>query len=189
MPVWTPSEPSRDTEVARRKLGASGHHAGGERSGTPRALASPLGEGLPASLRVVPWPSADASTVGRPAFPASHRYVEILWTPVLGPAQVILLRRLSEVARPQGGHVPTAELLVAIGGRCEHNGRVGRSSLLGKGIARLARFRLAAWESHGTLAVVARVPAVSDRDLARLPESFHELHRRFIDDHDLRHPA
>jgi hypothetical protein len=103
---------------------------------------------LPATLRVVPLPTpgtTGATATRMVTFDVSHPYVEKLWVPLLGPTQVILLRRLSEAARPDGGVVDVAELAVAIGTRPAPDGTVGRRSPLAKAIARLNRFRLAAW--------------------------------------------
>jgi len=127
-------------------------------------------------------PLSDGATVGRGSFPVSHRYVEILWTPLLGPTQVILLRRLAEVAESEAGRVNPAELAVAIGALPRGDGRVGRRSPLDKAIARLARFRMAAWRPRCTLAVATRVPVLGERDLRRLPDSLRDLHNRFVDE-------
>jgi hypothetical protein len=138
---------------------------------------------LPATLRVVALPTPGTTGAAAKAvasFDVSHPYVEKLWVPLLGPTQVILLRRLSEAARPDGGVVEVAELAVAIGTRPAPDGTVGRRSPLAKAIARLNRFRLAAWRRGSTLAVATRVPALSERDVHRLPHRFHDLHRHYV---------
>jgi hypothetical protein len=161
----TPSEPYQRGETIPRERSPT-HHGGD----------------LPEVLRVERWTAMEQADDGRARFPASHRYVEILWTTRLGPMSVIVLRRLADVVLSDQPDVEVRELAVAIGTPGEPDKAVGRHSPLGKAIGRLVRFRHAGWMPAGSLAVVTQVPALGERDLARLPTKLRELHERLIDE-------
>lgn len=179
MTSWTPWEPDQHDKRHPRGRPAGGRLAGPD---PPIGAASTPGSGtLPPTLTIVPWTTLPADPT-LPRFPVSHRYVEVLWTPLLGPTQVMLLRRLSEIASPAGSEVEVADLAVAIGSRTRSASPAGSNSAVARAIERLARFRFVYRPSPTTLAVVTDVPPLSERDLQRLPHHFRELHQALIDE-------
>lgn len=182
MTSWTPSEPYQHDGMRPRDRGAGGRRSGPERrAGVAPASAGWANRTLPPTLTVVPWPG-ELTDRGGPRFPLAHRYVEVLWTPLLGPTQVILLRRLGEVAGLSGGTVEVSDLAIATGSGAGRNGTAGMHSAVARAIDRLRRFRFVTWPSGGTLAVVTSLPALPERDLQRLPDSFQLLHRHLVDE-------
>jgi hypothetical protein len=178
MTSWTPSEPPQRAQTDRP-----------ERSPTPQGADGhthqPIhparrSRDLPDVLHLERWTAMEEANDARPCFPASHRYVEILWTPFLGAMSVILLRRLTDAVTSEQADVDIAELAFAVGARNTPDGTVGKQSSLARAIERLARFRLASWMPHDSLAIVTHVPALGQRDLARLPGSLGDLHQRLI---------
>jgi hypothetical protein len=174
----TPSEPYQRGEADERERGPTLQgDAGHPRRPVPTAR---QGRDLPAVLHVERWTAMERANDDRPCFPASHRYVEILWTPFLGAISVILLRRLTDAVSYEQAEFEIAELAFVVGARNTPDGKVGKQSSLARAFERLVRFRLAGWMPHDGLAVVTQVPALGQRDLARLPASLGDLHRRLV---------
>src|SRR4051812_7609719 len=87
---------------------------------------------LPAQLRIAPLID---EVVERHGFEPRSMYVEMCWTPVLGPTATLLYRRLgSWVCHPSEGglEVDTTDLSVSLG----LGEGLGRNSMLAKPIGR-----------------------------------------------------
>lgn len=178
MTSWTPSEPYQRAQTDRPEPSPTPQ---GDDGHTHEPIhPARRGRDLPEVLHVERWTAMEQANDDRPCFPASHRYVEILWTPFLGAMPVILLRRLADAVTSEHADVEIAELAFAVGARNTPEGTVGKQSSLARAIERLARFRLAIWTPHDSLAIVTCVPALGQRDLARLPASLGDLHQRLI---------
>ena len=111
-----------------------------------------------------------------PLFPVQHQYVEMLWLPVIGPSTTWLLRRLSgwALACPDGLTVVLPELSESLG----LGWSSGPNSSLQRSMRRLIMFGLACWSD--SFQVATRVPAVSERQLARLSPGLVRAHDRMI---------
>ncbi len=138
------------------------------------------GRDLPDVLKVrYTQDAADGAGNRTSAFPVDHPYVELLYTPSIGPLSMFLLRRLADIAERQGA-VPTLELAVAAGVRAKADGRLGANSSLGNALDRPVRFRLATWTAPDEIAVVERVKPLPDRALQRLPDWLQEVHFQLV---------
>ena len=125
-------------------------------------------------ISVRPWPDRVIDTLGHD--PRSW-YVEQFWLGILGPTTTWLLRRLAAVLeeQPEGAEVAVAELARELGlGR-----RTGRAGPLDRCIERAVRFEMARFEEDGALAVRRRLPPLTHRQVAHLPGSLQEAHRRW----------
>jgi hypothetical protein len=109
-------------------------------------------------------------------FPAQHQYVEMLWLPVIGPSSTWLLRRLSgwALACPEGLTVVLPELSESLG----LGWSSGPNSSLQRSMRRLMMFGLACWGD--SFEVATQVPAVSERQLARMSPGLVRAHDRMI---------
>lgn len=123
-------------------------------------------------------PDPDVQRLG---FELHKPYVELCWGPVLGPTATLLLRRLPvlwQMRRP--ATIAHAELAGSLGLGL---GAGSRSRLI-RAMDRCVRFGVATWTAEGTsLAVYGRLPALSDRQLARLPEFTRRAHQQIFDAH------
>ena len=113
---------------------------------------------------------------GVPLFPAQHQYVEMLWLPVIGPSTTWLLRRLSgwALACPEGLTVVLPELSESLG----LGWSSGVNSSLQRSMRRLFMFGLARWSD--AFEVATTVPAVSERQLARMSPGLVRAHDRMV---------
>ncbi len=128
---------------------------------------------LPVEVLVVPWLSAAIAPV---EFPVRHPYVEALWLPVLGPSATWMLRRLGTwaIACPGGTLMVLPELSESMG----LGWASGQRSKVQRTIHRLVLFGMARWT--GELEVRTTVPAVSDRQLARMSSGLVRSHDRML---------
>jgi hypothetical protein len=106
--------------------------------------------------------------VRRGLFPASSRYVERVWLPVLGPTPVLALRLLAELAErsPSGTATIDSEMLAVSLGL---GPGTGAGSSLARALRRLERFGIIRRQPTGELLIRTELPPVNDRDLSRLP--------------------
>lgn len=134
-------------------------------------------------LSIRPWPDPVIDAVG---VDPRHDYVEQFWLGVLGPSTTWLLRRLAAglEAAPDGFDVVLADMARELG--LGHMG--GRHSPFLRALGRLCTFGLAQAGGEGVLAVRRRVPPLSRRHLARLPEHLQRAHERWQQD-ERREPA
>ena len=114
---------------------------------------------------------------GVPLFPAQHQYVEMLWLPVIGPSATWLLRRLSgwALACPEGLTVVLPELSESLG----LGWSSGANSSVQRSMRRLIMFGLARWSD--SFEVATAVPAVSERQLARMSPGLVRAHDRMVE--------
>lgn len=131
-------------------------------------------------LLVVPW----IDPAMRHGFDLQHPYVELCWTPVLGPTATLAARRLDLLLRdePRGVDVDVPDLGRQLG--VSPHGRAGRWSPIVRALERLERYGFARWDPHtDRFALRQTVAAVSPRLLERLPETTVRLHHRLTDLH------
>jgi len=148
-----------DTDTTRTPLG-------------PPRIPTPLPPAY--RIKVVPWPDPVTEAAG---FPTNHPYLELCWTPVLGPSSILALRRLAGLAsRPGGAEVIPAQLGADLG---LPGGGVNAS--LSRTLTRLCQFGMARWTDADTLAVRVAVPPLPTRRLGRLGRAPMAAHRRFME--------
>jgi hypothetical protein len=123
------------------------------------------------ALPVVSWESEGDG------FDPRSAYVETYWLAVLGPSSILTLRRLTDWLEdtPSGVVVALEELALSLG--LGHG--TGRNAPVVRTLDRLVGFGVAriAWDAY---AVRATIPALTARQVRRLPRYLAERH-----DHDL----
>lgn len=138
---------------------------------------------LPSTLEVVPWPDGILERVGHD--PRSL-YVELFWLPTLGPSTTLLMRALVRAleaaiaASPERtgpiegprARLDVEELAVGLG-----LGHHGVPTTLRRAIDRSVAFGLTRWRTSSCLAVHRRLPALSQRQVGRLPAALAAAHR------------
>lgn len=129
------------------------------------------------TFNLVEHPDARVQRVG---FDLTDPYVEHCWGPVIGPTSTLLLRRLPLLcAEREPATITHGELAKTLG----LGGSGGENSKLMRSIDRLVQFRLAAWQAPGrSLDVRRQAPALSPRQVERLPEWTKRLHERLLDE-------
>lgn len=135
-----------------------------------------------AHLTIRPWPDAVIDRLGHD--PRSS-YVETYWLGVLGPSTTWLLRRLVAGldAQPEGYDLDLDETA----GRLGLGDRRSKNSPFVRSFERLVKFELAQRQGDGVLAVRRRVPPLSRRQVARLPETLQAAHQIWLEE-QLRQP-
>jgi hypothetical protein len=123
----------------------------------------------------MPHPSAPVRRLG---FPLDHPYLEQVWTPIIGPSSVLLLRRCAWLWRDaMPAQVRTEELAAQLGlGK-----GTGRSSPIWHTVERVVRFGFAATPEPAEIQIYTEVPPV--RRLERLPRWSLEQHERLLGQH------
>lgn len=96
----------------------------------------------------------------------SHPYIDGLWLPILGPSAVALLRLVDRFSHTNPNVIVIT--LDELGQRIGVGGR-GSTSRAARTIDRLCSFRVAARVDDHRLVVPLRLPALSSRQLDRLP--------------------
>ena len=133
------------------------------------------------TLTVRPWPDPVIDAVGHD--PRSS-YVERFWLGILGPSTTWLLRRFANglEAEPAGYELdlPVTAASLGLGGQ-------GRSSPFVRALTRCVQFEMAQPQGDAVLAVRRKLPPLSRRQVARLPESLQEEHRK-LQEADLQVP-
>lgn len=124
----------------------------------------------------------DQPCTGQVGFALDHPYVEFVYTPLLGPTAVALLRRIGLLlsADRTDVEVDAVTLSNELGIRASHTEALGNRSPLMKSLTRLTRRRLA--EQIGTrhYGIYQEVPALGPDDLHRVPESARAIHHRAL---------
>lgn len=114
-------------------------------------------------VAIVPLVDPVVDTVG---YDPRSNYVETFWLPVLGPASLVLLRRIADFLddSPTGFPLPLAPTAASLGlGHTE-----ALNAPLVRTLGRVVRFGMAAIEDEH-LAVRRRLPPLARRHIARLP--------------------
>jgi hypothetical protein len=129
------------------------------------------------SVRLVPLPPQSL-----PAFALGHPYLEVVYTPLLGPTAVLLARTLGRhLAIAQGPvTVSTVDTALQLGLRARHVNSLGHRSPFQQAIDRLVHVRFVRWHSAEELGVHTSVPPVSGRALDKLPAAVREAHDRLL---------
>jgi len=114
----------------------------------------------------------------RAARPGLHgpddAYVDELWLPVLGPASWVTWRHLARLARQfRPATVTLADLAAAVG----LGTRQGKQAPINRALRRLEIFKLAQC-GPGVIAVRAKLPDITERQLARLAPTIQALHHQ-----------
>jgi len=138
----------------------------------PTTMPPLLGE----SIYVRPWPDEVVDRVG---YDPRTPYVERFWLGVLGPSTVWFLRRVAAEleATPSGFELPLADTARSLG-----LGAAGPHSPFVRALRRCCQFDMARGDGPGTLAVRRKLPPLSRRHLARLPETVQAEHHRWVAD-------
>jgi hypothetical protein len=128
------------------------------------------------TLHVVPWSDPVVDQVG---YDPRSMYVEQFWLGILGPSATWLLRHL--VTRldgePAGFDLDLADCALSLGlGR-----RPGATAAFPRTIARCCQFGTARFCGPTKLAVRRMLPALSRRQIARLPRRLQEDHVAWVD--------
>lgn len=130
-----------------------------------------------ALLRVEPWNDPVVDSLGHdPRSP----YVERFWLPSLGPAAVLLLRRVADELdrRPTGFAVPVGDLSQWMGLRF----RTDKAPILLHTIDRLGVLGFARIDESGTVAIRRRLATLALRQISRLPPELRAEHAAWVDD-------
>jgi len=138
-------------------------------------------------LRVVEWQVAAPSSAEHD--PRST-YVELFWLGILGPTAVWLMRHLARrLDEPPADDHDDAEHGVWI--EIEETARaIGlasgrqRSAAFARTVDRLIRFNMATTVNGHTLAVRRQMPAISRRQVERLPSALQAAHQKWIGSSD-----
>ena len=125
-------------------------------------------------LRVTPWPDPVIDALGHD--PRSL-YVETFWLGILGPSSTWLLRRLAAGldAAPEGFDLPLAETARALGLGYKN----GSHSPLVRSLTRCCQFKLAQVCGGNGSAVRRKLPPLNRHQVARLPATLQDAHRRW----------
>jgi hypothetical protein len=101
-------------------------------------------------------------------------YVDELWLPVLGPASWVTWRHLARlVGQPGTSTVTLVDLAAATG----LGNRQGRQAPINRALRRLESFKLAQC-GPGVIAIRAKLPDITERQLARLAPTIQALHHQ-----------
>lgn len=120
-------------------------------------------------LRLRPLPA-----VSHRAFPLDHDYVEIAYTPLVGPSAVLLARAIARHLDAAGGPTTVCAVVLAseVGFRASSGDPLGRRSHLVHAVNRLVHDHVGAPVDERVLGVRMAVPPLSDRAAAKLPRQF-----------------
>lgn len=134
---------------------------------TPDVLTAPAAT----SLIIRPWPDDVIDALG---FDPRSAYVETFWLGILGPSTTWLLRRIAAglETHPNGFTLDLSDCARRLG----LGGRGGRHSPFMRALTRLVQFDLAQLHGAEALAVRRRVPPLTRRQVARLPDSLQAQH-------------
>lgn len=138
----------------------------------------PANEPQPAEgLRLRTLPAAS-----EPAFPLQHDYFEIVYTPLVGPTAVLLARAMARHLDAAGGPttVCPVELALEVGIRASSTDPLGKKSHLVHAIDRLAHDHVISRLGDRILGVRVAVSPVSQRALAKVPDSVREAHEALV---------
>jgi hypothetical protein len=122
------------------------------------------------TIHAVPHPNPQVDQIG---FRLDDPYVEHVWTSILGPSAVLMLRRVPVLWQErQPATVDVAEFGRSIG--------LLRPQVVQRSIDRLVRFGMARWLPSGDLVVPTRVAPLSTRLLDRVPPVTRAAHDRLL---------
>ena len=128
------------------------------------------------TLRIVPWPDPVIDQVG---YDPRTVYVERFWLGILGPSATWLMRLLVDRLddSPEGYDLDLDECATALGlGR-----RPGANGVFPRTLARCCQFGSTRFLGPGTLQVRRKLPPLTRRQIARLPDALRADHARWVD--------
>lgn len=130
-------------------------------------------EALKPEIRLMPWADEVVETLG---FGPRSMYVETCWLPVLGPTATWAYRRLGSWAEfnPEGVNVDLIDFSVSLG----LGEGLGRHSLIGRALDRLARYDAVRWNGE-ELQVRRALAPLPERLAKHLPYSSRRLHEEY----------
>jgi len=128
-------------------------------------------------LRLIPLPCPT-----EPSFPLDHLYLEVVYTPLVGPTAVLLARAMARHIGVAGGPavVCPVDLALEVGIRCGSSGPLGRRSHLVRAIDRLAHDHIVSRLGETILGVRVAIPPLGANALGKLPASAREAHEVFL---------
>ena len=129
-----------------------------------------------ATLHVVPWVDPVIDQVGHDPRAV---YVERFWLGILGPSATWLLRHLVERldASPEGFELDLDDCATALGlGR-----RPGATGVFPRTLARCCQFGGTRFVDATTFQVRRKLPPLTRRQVARLPDALRADHARWVD--------
>jgi hypothetical protein len=121
-------------------------------------------------------------TVHRFGFDLDHRYLEQCWTPIIGPASTILLRRIPTLWRhAEPAHTSTEQLA----------GEIGLApTTLRRVLRRVHQFGFATpVDDAGVIDIYSTVAPLAERHLDRVPASTRQTHHELLSEHLHAHAA
>jgi hypothetical protein len=128
------------------------------------------------ALLIVPWPDPVIDQVG---YDPRTVYVERFWLGILGPSATWLLRLLVDRldGSPEGYDLDLDECATALGlGR-----RPGANGVFPRTLARCCQFGSTRFLGPTTLQVRRKLPPLTRRQIARLPDALRADHARWVD--------
>jgi hypothetical protein len=130
------------------------------------------------------WPSTRCPhpnpKVRRVGFTLDDPYVEQVWTAVIGPSALLVLRRLPVLWRERE---PALVDLRELGQSLGLGPSLARSGRTRQTIERLVAFEMAHWLPGNELGMRTEVAPLSGRQLARVPEWTRQVHDRLLGTH------
>lgn len=116
------------------------------------------------------------------AFPLSHDYFEIVYTPLIGPTAVLLARTMARHLASAGGPttVCPVELALEVGIRARSTDPLGRRSHLVRTIDRLAHDHVVLRQGDRVLGVRLAIPPLAAPALRKVPEPVRRAHEQFL---------
>ncbi len=121
-------------------------------------------------------------------YPLTHPYVEIVFTPSLGPTPIALARYIGRILAAHDSPVTVCTVALAheLGIRARQEQPLGMKSSLRRSLDRLEWAQFIEWIDDHHIAVQTEIPAVNDQARSRLPPAARYAHDQFIDVIDLR---
>lgn len=132
---------------------------------------------FPETLVVTRWIDPWTASEGHEA---RSSYVERFWLGILGPSTTWLWRRLVRGLEecPGGFRIHVADTGRALG----LGQSTARNSMIVRSIERACQFGAARFAEDGSLQIRTHLPALSHRQLRRLPPAVQASHRRWVED-------
>lgn len=126
-------------------------------------------------LLVVPWPDPVLDTAGHDP---RATYARRFWLPTLGPSTLLLMALLVErlEREPSGFRLDAKAAAQALGLGSSDS----RHAPFGRSLLRLVRFHHAELRDDGAFAVRRRLPALTHRQVGKLPEGLAAAHDAFM---------
>jgi hypothetical protein len=111
-------------------------------------------------------------------FRLDHRYIELVYAPLIGPTAVLLARDLERRITTAGGPTSVDPLDVArqLGLRASGGQPLGSRAPLRRALDRLDHAHFVRWIGNGDLHVFLGVPPVAEQTARRLPAAARTAH-------------